>query len=174
MELGALREKGQTSIEFLLIFVIMLIYIQVIIQPSVMRVSDSAQAVSSVGQTKLAAMNLAESINEIYLISGESKKEIWLFTDRNSLIRCDDTANKITFSIKLNTEIEIGSPAEDAYCEKIAGETGKSECFGEIQLLDGINLNCTNFPDPLDGSESPKALVEVKKDSTGEVYVWRI
>ncbi len=173
MEFGSLNKKGQTSIEFLLVFVIMLIYIQIIIQPSVIRVSESAKAVSSVGQTKLAAMNLAESINEVYLISGESKKQVWLFIDRNSTIRCDASNKKIKFEVNLGTLVEVGSPTSDAYCEKLAG-SNKSKCVGEIQLLDGISLDCANFPDPLDGSESPKALVEIRKDSSGVINVRRI
>ncbi|GEM_PF-2334481 len=168
MELFNLKRRGQTSIEFLLVFVIMLIYLQTVIQPSVLRVSNSAQAVSSIGQTKLSAMNLADSINEIHMISGESKKNVWIFIDRNSSITCDDIGKKILYRVDVPAAISGVSGCTST-------NPASSRCSGEIKLFDDVQLDCSNFAaasgNELKGEDSPKALVKVQKLDTGEIVL---
>lgn len=138
---------GQTSVEFLFLFLIMLFYLQVVIQPAVNDSSASITTVNKVGQAKLAAMKLANSINEISALSGESSKTIWLFMESCTSVWCDDTDNKIYYSATANIGLE---------------ECAGSAYDGEIKLLDDIVLNCSNFH-RINGFTTPKDKVRVWK-----------
>lgn len=143
-----LNQKGQTSIEFLFLFLIMLFYLQAIIQPTVEEASESIKAVNKVGQAKLAAVKLANTINEVSAASGDSSKTIWLFLEEGTGIECDSGSNLILY----NAEAGLSLPA--------CGDT--TECEGQVPVFSDVSLNCENFQ-LQEGSSTPKAKVRVAK-----------
>ena len=144
-----LNAKGQTSIEFLFLFLIMLFYLQAVIQPAVTNSANSIIAVNRTGQARLGAMKLVNAINEVTALSGESSKTIWIFMDENTSIWCEEADNVIAYSASLGFTL---------------GEcNNSSECSGRIQAISDADLHCANF-NVQKGSLTPKLKVRVWKD----------
>lgn len=161
-----MKSKGQTSVEFLFLFLIMLMYIQTVVHPAVDDSSNSVIAINRTGQAKLAAMKLSNAVSEISSLSGESSKTIWLFFDEETDFWCDPASNEIKF--KIQTEANI---------ENLANCTA-DECSGSVELMQGITLDCSNFPresvgNPDSTRASPKMKVRVWKDG-GTTYIQKI
>jgi len=137
MESGVFMKnrKGQVSIEFLLLLIIMLLYIQLIIMPTIDFSANYAEDAIRLGEARFSAEKLANTIDYIALSSGESKQTIKLFVPKDANISCNANAagNSIEFKVK------ISEPTAD--CPAPAGET-YGECEMEIPLMDGINLIC--------------------------------
>lgn len=151
-----LNASGQTSVEFLFIFMIMLFYLEIVIQPSVRDASESIIAVNRIGQAKMNAMKLANTINEVTALSGESSKSIWLFLGNDTSVWCDE-ADK---AIKYKASIGVSLADEFNSCSDLADN--KHECDGTIKVLDDTTLDCSNFK-LKEGSLVPKARVRVYK-----------
>jgi len=163
VEFGAdMKSKGQTSVEFLFLFLIMLMYIQTVVHPAVDDSSASIIAINRTGQAKLAAMKLSNAVNEVSALSGESSKTLWLFFDEDTNFWCDQANNEIKF--------EVGS---DANVDNLAN-CQDNKCWGGVELLNGISLNCSNFPSAGNPRAPPKMQARVWKDGSGDTFIQRI
>ncbi len=151
-----LNSTGQTSVEFLFIFMIMLFYLEIVIQPNVRDASESIIAVNRIGQAKMNAMKLANAINEATALGGESSKSIWLFLGDNTSVWCDEAEK----AIKYRADIGVSLAEEFNSCTDLADN--KHECDGTIKVLDDTTLNCSNFS-LKEGSKVPKARVRIYK-----------
>ncbi|MBU1120877.1 hypothetical protein KJ660_03270, partial [Candidatus Micrarchaeota archaeon] len=83
--------KGQASIEFMLLIVLILLYIQTIIQPMIIEGTNSLDDTMRVGRSRFAAEKLANTINYVNSLSGEAKSTVSIFIPDRSRIYCDDT-----------------------------------------------------------------------------------
>ena len=86
---GILNQRGQISIEFILILVFGLVYIIGIIGPVV---DESAQAtvdIKSVSDTKVSAMKLANALDEAGTSSGNMKKTIQILIPKGAGLTCN-------------------------------------------------------------------------------------
>ncbi len=151
-----LNSSGQTSVEFLFIFMIMLFYLQIVIQPNVQDASESIIAVNRIGQAKMNAMKLANAVNEVTALGGESSKSIWLFLGDGTSVWCDEADKEI----KYKATVGVNLAEEFNSCTDLGG--GKHECEGAIKVLDDTTLNCNNFT-LKEGSLVPKARVRIYK-----------
>ena len=130
-----LNSSGQTSVEFLFLFLIMLFYLQTVIQPSVTEASNAVIAVNKVGQAKLAAMKVANAVNEVTALSGESSKTIWVFLEPDTNIWCVEADNEIWYGASVGVFLP---------------ECNGKDCGGAIKVLDDAALDCGNLlPDKL-------------------------
>jgi len=125
LEPGILRERGQVSIEFLFVFMIALVYIHSVVQPSIDIASASIEDVSRVSQARLAAEKLANSVNELLVSDGQGKKTIHILVPENSSVSCDNSLPAIKFNVKLSDKL-AGVNA--------AGCTNR-DCTGSIRLV---------------------------------------
>ncbi len=85
--------KGQTTIEFLLVTLIALVYLQAVVQPGILQSTGSLEDVQRITQAKIEAQKIANAIEEISLISGSAKKEVMLLIPKKTEISLTDPLN---------------------------------------------------------------------------------
>ena len=140
-------KKGQISIEFMLIILVCLGYLQLltvnVLEPAI----DAAQDTTRLGQTKLSAEKLASAINEMSSSLGEGKRTLHLFVPKDAELGCN--ATNVFFDVSLYGGDAIGCSG--------------SSCQKNIPVY-ANNLVCTNF-DNLDSSQFLEIVIE--KDSSG-------
>jgi len=140
----------------LFLFLIMLFYLQSVIQPAVTNSTNSIIAVNKTGQARLGAMKLANAINEVTALSGESSKTIWIFLDENTNVWCEEADKVIAYSASVGFNL---------------GECNNtSDCKGRIQVVSDADLHCSNFQ-LQKGSLTPKLKVRVWKDIDKKTHV---
>jgi len=162
-------KKGQTSIEFMLLIVISLLYIQTVISPNVneslLSVSDTAR----VGQARLATEKLTNAINYVAASNSESKTTVNLFIPDRTIITCDESNKRISYQTTIDGNIaKCGILDDDA-----------SNCEKDFELNPTITLDCHIPPFQLVGLlpridsnyVSNPVTLYVERNSTGEVSI---
>ncbi len=165
--------KAQATIEFLFIFLVMLIAVNTVILPAMEHSRRSLAEIYRVGMAKLAAQQIANAVAEVSSASGEARETLWVFLDQNIKLFCDTPdRNAIIFVVPV--EVESFSAMED--------NVTIADCNGEVckviiplPLPDDRNviLDCSNFKvcdtatypgcDYIDGSFVSKVRVIVLK-----------
>lgn len=179
---GAVKSRGQVSIEFLLIIIISLIYIYTVARPVLVDTgAAAAEDVKRVSDAKIAAQKLANSINEAAAGSGESKRTVHLFLPAKASVACGENVIEYTAKIAnlycrnpLEKKTEE-QPISEGACTYSAGNCsgppyeGEYECGGSIELLDSADPNC----DAVGSIEGPlyRAVV-VEKGAAGITVEW--
>jgi uncharacterized protein (UPF0333 family) len=126
--LGAvvLNNRAQVSIEFIIIIVISLIYINVVTSPLLITTSTAAaQDVKKVGDAKIAAQTLANAINSAAANSGESRKTVQLFLPAETGLSCDTAIQMINYTVKI-TDLSGRTPF---------GCSSATDCGGSVRLI---------------------------------------
>ncbi|RLG71125.1 MAG: hypothetical protein DRO04_00490 [Candidatus Iainarchaeum archaeon] len=129
-------QKGQIAIEFILIIVIMLIFLQTIIQPTLTSSITTVKDVSSLAQAKIAAEKIVNAIDFVALNASDSKIEVGIFLPVNTTLKCDPAAKKIYFSSVVSMPHESCEADED---------NNASVCTKSISTISTITLNCNAF-----------------------------
>ncbi|PIU21481.1 MAG: hypothetical protein COT15_02180 [Candidatus Diapherotrites archaeon CG08_land_8_20_14_0_20_34_12] len=111
------RVRGQTTIEFMIIILIGLVYLQAVVMPGISNSMGSLDDTQRVTQAKIEAQKIANSIEEIALISGSAKKEILILIPRETKIdlSVDDVNIKITVN---NLKQNFSKNWTNAECNK--------------------------------------------------------
>lgn len=166
MDFSRLNKRGQTSIEFLFLFLIMLIYVNTIVYPNMNISRAYIEETHRVGQARLAIKQIANAVTEVAASSGESKQTLYVFLDSNTELICDETNNKIRFEVKMNNQTNTGGPGS------ADNECSGDVCYGVeiVSLPVGTTLDCSNFP-VIKSSEIKKAKILVSKDYLGGAAV---
>ena len=142
-------KKGQISLEFMLIILICIGYLQVITATVIGPSIDAAQDVTRLGQAKLSAEKLANAINEVSSSLGESKRTLHLFVPKDSALSCNTT--NVHFEVTL-----YGGATDDC---------SDSVCVQNIPVnldsSDNCNVNINN------GDAGDFAKITIEKDSSG-------
>ena len=144
-----LKSKGQISIEFILIILIVLIYIHSVIQPTAKAAAQSTEDVARLAQTKLAAQKLGAAINELQANQSDGKKTIELFVPKDGTVTCNGSANVIEFSATMSS---LRNPQ---------GCTNKV-CSGSVKLITGAGSGLSCFG----GSNASNVFREVTVSKT--------
>ncbi|MBI5884730.1 hypothetical protein HZB89_01385 [archaeon] len=140
--------KGQASIEFLLIIVIMIVFIQTIVQPAVLASADALEDVRQVGETKAAAQKLVNALDELSLAGDNAVKTIFIFVPGNSVIECSQLDSRIVYAASLKSEATACQPPAESI-QPIDNDNQK--CTYAIQSIAGIQCNTTVFEGLLKG-----------------------
>jgi len=152
----SMNKKGQISIEFILIMLIMLLYLVAVVQPTAALAANSTEDVARLSQTKFTAQKLGNSINELKSNEGHGKKTISLFVPKNSRIECDAGSGRIIFSSVMQSISDpllaptgclqtgvypTGEPIIECGCPQIG-----IDCLelGQVDLIAGAAPTC-NF-----------------------------
>ena len=161
-------KKGQISIEFMLIILICLGYLQLltvnVLEPAI----DAAQDTTRLGQAKLSAEKLATTINEMGSSLGEGKRTLHLFVPKNSEIICNDTTKEIYFSMRLcgleATECGTVSPYTNP-----DGDADSTLCTNKISV-NSPPLSCNGLGSKMQNLYGDKGKFEtivIEKDISG-------
>ncbi|MCX6799062.1 MAG: hypothetical protein NTW59_03140 [Candidatus Diapherotrites archaeon] len=150
-----MNSKAQVSIEFIIIIVIALIYINTITNPLLIQTSTaSAEDVQHVGDARIAAQKLANAINEAAASPGESRKTVQLYLPANSGISCDRTNKEIDYSARVSN-LYCRQPAVTcsySESEACAAGVGTFNCSSSVPLLAAAELHdplCPSMEGPL-------------------------
>lgn len=131
-----LNGKGQVSIEYILILVIMLIYIQIMVQPIMQTAIDSSEEISQLGQVKAAAEKLSNAVDFISLSSGNSKQTVGFYLPPHTAINCVGSAKELRYSAEINVTHEA--------CQD-DGDNDDLLCTKRIPIVGSGNLSCVGF-----------------------------
>jgi len=180
--LATLKEKGQVSIEFILIVAIALVYISAVVWPTVENSVQAAVDVKSVADTKLSAMKLANALDEATSSSGDMKKTISIFLPDSGTIWCSSTEKVIHYSTLVGYIGQWDASYDAARMNIVNPDTENCEvdpplplterpdgfkCESEIELLEVLTDNC---PSSMVGPLFRKVVVE--KGDTGITIEW--
>jgi uncharacterized protein (UPF0333 family) len=195
MATKSISSKAQTSVEFLFVFIVMLIYVQTILIPAVDKGVHSAVDIQAMARTRMSAERLANSIMEVANTTGDSEKYIWIYlpdnqAQKNELgasindvrnvpgygkIWCNESPPRIDYNAYLYFTDNL--PVSNKNCEPyFTGEPDLNTiliCSGSIpvQLPPGITLNCGgiigNAPEAvIGGPGGAKTKIRIRKDAT--------
>lgn len=153
MVLAHLGRRGQISIEFILLVMVALIYINAVIVPMLESSSVATADVKATADTKIAATKLANAVNEVAMAGGNAKKTILLFLPDGGSLECNRIEGRIDY--RISVAYLNGIPP----MEGIGGTIGcvdptpddpldvvPFECSSYVQLLPGAasTLSCTS------------------------------
>lgn len=96
-----MNTKGQTSIEFLIIVLIIVVYLFTVTKPIIESSQGTIEDIKNLNQTKEETQKLIDSINKINNYSTNSKETIILITPKYSTIYCNNDGN-IGFKTEIN------------------------------------------------------------------------
>lgn len=166
--MGILREKGQVSIEFILIVTIALVYIYGVIWPIVDDSTNAAADIKAVADTKVSAMKLANALNEASVSSGDMKKTINIFLPDGGSIECQTGNDFITYKTlvayvgKWDPMSPAGWNPDEDHCTLVlqpipADRPDWFECSSTVELLEPLQEDC---PGTMVGSLFRKFVVQ--------------
>lgn len=131
--------KGQVSIEFVLIIVLMLMFIQTVIEPSVSGASNALEDIRQAGEIKAASQKLADSVDELALAPDGAVKTIFLFVPKSSTITCDAANKQIKYDTNLSSEATACQPPKETI---IPADNDPKKCTYAIKTI-AATLSCT-------------------------------
>ena len=153
-----MREKGQVSIEFILIVTIALVYIYGVIWPIVDNSTNVATDIKAVADTKISAMKLANAVNEASVSSGDMKKTINIFLPEGGEITCNTGESKIDF----NTMVAYVGKWEVGFDPEIMNPN-PANCIAVLDSIDPVN----NRPIGFNCGSSVSLLEPLQEDCPG-------
>ncbi len=159
-------KKGQTSIEFMLLIVVTLLYIQTVINPNVNEALTSVSDTARVGEARLATEKLANAVNYVAASNSESKTTVNLFIPDRTIIMCDEINNRLRYETVIDSNI--------AKCGILDGNP--ANCDKNFELNPTINLTCSvppfNSSKIIDANYvSNPVTLYIERDSTGNVTI---
>ncbi|MFH1224473.1 MAG: hypothetical protein V1676_01590 [Candidatus Diapherotrites archaeon] len=146
--------NGQASIEFILLIILMLLYIQTLILPEIDIGRGAARGVIGLGEARFAAEKIVNAVNYVGSSSGEAKETISVFVPKGAELRCDSEGITV-FEYQVNVQKEnngticgkIKDSAGNLVCTTAtAGTDGKcyTKCTVKINFMSGITVNTYN------------------------------
>ncbi|MDO8538771.1 MAG: hypothetical protein Q7S21_07885 [archaeon] len=155
--------KGQVSVEFMLLIVIVLLYIQTVIQPSLQIAANSVNDSVRVGQARFAVEKIANAVEFAQSTYGTTKQTIKILIPKDSEIECFEAENKFEMRIRINSDIGICNVVDDDNPDTI----DKFECKKTFFVLENISIKCSLLEfNPLGNDPTKNSLKElvVKKE----------
>lgn len=157
--------KGQATVEFMVMFMLVLTFISLVTKPAVKETSDWALDVKDGVQVRIEAEKIARAIKSAAFSGENSKKTFWVFVPLSSYVECNENNKSISFGFNLRQK--------SSFCPD-------QNCFSVIMLSDlqGLNLDCSIGSETspgitrIDGLSTPRALIGVIRVGS-KVGVWR-
>lgn len=146
-------KKGQVTIEFLFIFMIALIYIFSVVQPSITIAEAALRDVTATSQARLAAESLANAANQLMVSEGEAKKTISILVPEKTTIKCSPATPAIEFQVALSNSLETVGKCPNRICNS------------------SISVASPNIVCPQEYVGKNFFTLEITKDSSGTINV---
>lgn len=134
--------KGQVSIEFILIIVLMMMLIQTIIEPSINLASNALADIKRVGEAKAASQKLVNALDELALSGDGAVKTIFLFVPENSVVKCDEDNKRVVFDANLSSEATACQPPAETIQPP---DNDAKNCRYALQTIAIINCITADF-----------------------------
>lgn len=147
-------QKGQISIEYLLIISLMLLYITTIILPNVDLSSKAAKEIAGISQARLAAEKIANTANEVALSGERTRQTITVYAPAGATIKCaNPQENGKPATISFDYNLSLGIIVDACKNDGGNGENQESECSKDFNTVSGFNFTCTRGSFPILGEE---------------------
>lgn len=162
MEFGAgfmKARKGQMAIEFILIVILMLLYIQTIILPSIDIAEASVDDSTRVAQARFAAERFSSTISYVKAVNGESRKTINIYVPDDTSLKCDADNDLIGFTVRLN----------DALADRVVPLCNEVATGWECSKDFGVEFDGCGSGQEFDLQVRGLYKVRVEKDAAGDV-----
>ncbi|MBS3061200.1 MAG: hypothetical protein J4215_01295 [Candidatus Diapherotrites archaeon] len=129
-----MNQNGQLSIEFMLILIVSIVYINTVIFPMVDFGQTTLNEIYGLGQTRMATQKIVNTINSVVLQSSTSKQIISMTLPKNSRIECVTAPqNGIKFTYTLSDIAQ--SCSVSTTCTRTI----------PVELPPGVSLNCAGL-----------------------------
>ncbi|PIN85019.1 MAG: hypothetical protein COV47_04425 [Candidatus Diapherotrites archaeon CG11_big_fil_rev_8_21_14_0_20_37_9] len=158
MEFDTMK-KGQVTIEFLLLMVLVLVYIGVIIQPSAADATNATKDTVNIAKLKLSAEKLANAIDYAGISGNGTRQTLQIVVPQNGTMSCVTKGIQFTYEV-LGTGID--------QCVDAAADREGKNCNVTIPT----NSNFTCLHDTISGIN--KGMVQkatVQKNDFGAITV---
>lgn len=166
MAFSRLNKRGQTSVEFLFLFLIMLIYVNTIVYPNMYASKSYIEETHKLGQARLAIKQIANAVTEVAAASGESKQTFYVFLDENIDISCNDSSGNPRNTIQFDVPLKVEEAFQVEEAGIVIGECTGDVCTGRelVSLPSGTTLNCSGLFPLIKGSEIKKVKIVIWKE----------
>lgn len=170
MEHIILNKRGQVSVEFMLLIVIVLLYIQTVIQPSLTIAANSVNDSVRVGQARFAAEKLSNAVEFAQSTYGETKQTIKILIPKDSKIECDQDNKKFEMKVTINSDIAAcPQPKDISNIPMVNALTGLPifECDKNFFALENVPIDCSGLSSNPMGNDPTRNTLEelvVKKE----------
>jgi len=139
----SLGKKGQASIEFIFLIIIILVYIHAILYPTVTYATSAANDAKRISEASFAAQKLADAINYVSSSSGDSVQILSVFIPKEATISCSSVAAVCSPS----PNCVVMETALDPATGPSAACGGTTTCTKSYAIAQ--SLNCGNSSGPL-------------------------
>ncbi|MFH1256138.1 MAG: hypothetical protein V1494_02490 [Candidatus Diapherotrites archaeon] len=119
-------KKGQVTVEFLLLLLVMLLYVQTIIQPNIQITAAAAQDVSNVGRGVAELQKFYNAVLDVSNSGGDAKRTATLFIPPETTFTCSDSSAKV--------EILLSDTLSSYPVSSLSCNSGTNACTKEISL----------------------------------------
>lgn len=165
---GPPRSRGQTTIEYLLVFVVVLTFFQFSLGT---RITDSGGAgidVKDTGQAAVAAERLANAVLRVHAAADGAKESVWVFVPENAVLHCRGTGAPATPPYAVWFEVQTSRELRLSNCSGTDAPPADSElavsgpvCWREILFPPDVTISCGGSAAAIRGLQTPKARLEV-------------
>lgn len=131
-------KKGQAAIEFILLVVVMLLFINTAILTNANSASDAALDVSKIGKARLGAEKVVNAINYVGFGAQGTRQTVSVFVPEGATITCNNSNATTPGSMSFIVELEGSSAASGCVDNGISFECSKS-----ITAYSDVTLQCT-------------------------------
>jgi len=159
MECAFLNKKGQASIEFILLIILMLLYVQTIILPAIDMSKSSVKGTMGLGEAVFAGEKIANAINYVGSGSGNGKETISVYVPTGAEISCGTKQIIVKYTLPFAAGDVSTSKGK---CVNVIGGPG-STCTKNIPTF--VTFDCLGGL-PYSGDDKGVTFT-VAKDDTG-------
>ncbi len=122
--------RGQATIEFIFIILIVIVYIFSVTKPLIENAQGVIEDIENISKTNYATQQIVNTTNKIALLGTNSKETITLFIPNNSKIICQE--NGFSYQIEIN---KTGNNPTILLCPQ-------NICEKRFEILEGFTINC--------------------------------
>lgn len=150
-----MKQKGQLSIEVIILLAIFLLFFQAMMLPSIDFAENTLKDTHAIIQTKKNIDNLAENIEQFANTAGYGKRHMFFYLPNNTIITdCNNTSKNINFEIRISKQ----KPTP-------VGCDVNGLCVYSKQLYITNNLTCTKIGPGYSGP------IFIGKTNTGDIDI---
>jgi len=136
--------RGQTSIEFIFIILVIVLYLITVTQPLINSTQGLLEDIDTVSRTNNETIKLVNVMNKLALLAEGSKETIEVFPPENGKLGCYADGN-IGFIANINLRQINGNSVNPQ-----VGLCPQNMCDKNFQVPNGITIDC-KFKEPQSG-----------------------
>ncbi len=154
-------KKGQTSLEFVMLLLVLLFFLITVINPIAETAVKSIEDVARVSQATTAGKKLATSINYVASSGNQTSQHINLYLPKTTNITINNTTHELTINVKTKTSMDTITGCKGILPPNNTEYTW--ECSKTIPITSTVNQTVVS----LDASNEAKSLnFKIKKECT--------